>query len=212
MNKPKTRGMRPKWSLLIVAVLGAALVLWLLLPGQEETPDQPGGAGAPALAPEPAQQELRQRLEEAQAVPQRVDPQEELLDTIEAQRAAVEADPRSEEAPGLLNAMGNLYLQRLVDYESAAEAYQRLLLEYPDWEGNYSVFPQLEVCYEQLGDGEGLRWLWGLMMERFPPESELHHYGAEQLGVPPGPPSPPEAEAEVVAAESSPEPQAAPAL
>ena len=191
MSETIAPGPRPKWALLVVAVVGVVVAGWLLWPRHAEDAAPEVDPDAAAEMPV-AQQELRERFEQARAVPPRPEPEEELRTTIAGHQAAIDADPEAEETPGLLNAMANLYLQRLTDYRAAAEAYQRLLIEYPDWEGNYAVFPQLELCYEQLNDGEGLRWLWAQMMDRFPPESELHHYGAQQLGLPPAPPSPPE--------------------
>lgn len=189
MSLSTARGLRPGYVLLVVLIGGVALLAWLLWPQQENPAGPDGSPTAETASPEQAQQALRERFEQARAVSQQEDPAQRVRETIAVQLAAVEADPESPDAPGLLNAMGNLHMQRLMDYRSAAEAYQRLLLEYPQWEGNYHVFPQLEVCYEQLRDDEGLRWLWAQMMERFPPESDLHKYGAQQLGIRPAPPS-----------------------
>jgi tetratricopeptide (TPR) repeat protein len=177
---------QPKWYLLAIAVAIVLLLAVLLWPRGDGEVEEVQTGPVPVARP-PAvqtQDELRQALQEARQT-QRQDPEERLLETIDSHRARVEADPESEEAPGYLNAMGNLYLQRLGDLESAAEVYQRIIMEYPDWPGTYAVYPQLEVCYQELGDGIGLRWVYERMMQRFPPESEEYAYAREQLGLTP---------------------------
>ncbi|MBI2433311.1 MAG: hypothetical protein HYV26_10605, partial [Candidatus Hydrogenedentes bacterium] len=130
---------------------------------------------------------------------------------IDSHQAAIDADPNSPDTPALLNAMGNLYRQKLRDYQSAAEAYQRIIIDYPTWDGAYGVYPQLEVCYEQLLDHEGLIWLYETMMKRFPAEAQEYKYAQQQLGLPetPTPPAPAEEaapEAGAATAEGEPSP------
>lgn len=102
---------------------------------------------------------------------------------IEKHEAALQEHPRSPDAPGLLSAMGNLYRQKLRDYAKAAQCYERLLYDYPTWEGTRRAYIQLVACYEALGNEESLRTTYRRMMEAFPPESQEHLYAKTKLGL-----------------------------
>jgi tetratricopeptide (TPR) repeat protein len=103
--------------------------------------------------------------------------------TIAEHQQRFDADPKSVEAPALLGAMGNLYRQKLSDYEQAAGCFERLISEYPDDSGVRDAYLQLMICYERLGDQENRSRVLRRIMSAYPPESEEHAYAALQLGI-----------------------------
>ena len=114
--------------------------------------------------------------------PNRATAEGRAMSLIERHEAALANNPDDLEAPALLSAMGNVYRQRLGDYESAARAYETILLDYPNWPQIRTVFPQLQVCYKQLDDWDGVDWVYQQMMDIFPEDSEEHLYARTQLG------------------------------
>ena len=108
---------------------------------------------------------------------------EQTEQTISQYKKDIEANPESPEAPVHLNAMGNLYLQKLGDYQNAAEQYELLLANYPDWAGARMVYPNLETCYKNLGANAELRRLYREMTEFFGPEEGEYEYAMTQLGL-----------------------------
>lgn len=168
--------LRDSWYLFaLLAIAAAAAVVQFSKSGGEEpekslpplahtTEDLSLASSSPLPQPRPNEQEMtRQRIAEYQ---QRVD-----------------AEPKSADAPVLLNAMANLSRQKLGDYKEAARCYELILLDYPDWEMIAKVYPQLAICYEHLGDIKNAQSTYKLMVERFPPESPEHQYAQVQLGV-----------------------------
>jgi len=114
--------------------------------------------------------------------PGRASVQERAQAVISGHKARLDADPKSKEAPALLNAMGNLYRQKLSDYTSAIQSYELLLHDYPEWEGAHRALLKLADCYERVGDRDGARRTYRRMMERFPAETREHQYAKAQLG------------------------------
>lgn len=102
---------------------------------------------------------------------------------IELYTRRLEKSPPPEEVPALLTALGNLYKDRKQDCTSAVQYYERVVIEYPDWEGTKSVYPLLGMCYEELNDSRGKIWLYQEMMRRFPPDSQEYIYAKTELGL-----------------------------
>ncbi len=160
------------WAALCAAFL--AVGLFPVITGWTE---EPSGLGATARN-EAGSSAGRQ----FEPTPTRATAEGRALSLIERHEAALADNPDDLEAPALLSAMGNVYRQRLGDYESAARAYETILLDYPDWPQIRTVFPQLQVCYKQLDDWDGVDWVYEQMMEIFSGDSEEHLYARTQLG------------------------------
>lgn len=77
--------------------------------------------------------------------------------------------------------MGNLYRQKLGDYENAIHCYERIILDFPESTGRREAFLQLEACYLKQEDRTGLRWVYDKMVEEFPEESQEYKYATQQL-------------------------------
>ena len=83
--------------------------------------------------------------------------------------------------PGYLLAMGNLYRQKLLDYEEAARCYSLLIHDYPDWEGVPHAYVQLATCYERLNKIQERDWLLEQMMQKLPEDSQEYLYAKTTL-------------------------------
>ncbi len=108
-------------------------------------------------------------------------PEQQTRDQIEAHREEVLAKPKGEDAPVLLLAMGNLYRQKLLDYESAADCYKWLIGDYPDAPNITSAYINLGVCYERLGQQQMANRLYREMSEKFPEDSVEHQFARQKL-------------------------------
>lgn len=108
-------------------------------------------------------------------------PQEQVKATIAEHKAKFDANPDDKDAPVYLSAMGNLYRYKLNDYENAIQAYQLLLHDYPEWEGNRNTLIALAACYEHQGNREGVRDTYERMLKFFAPESQEYQYAKAQL-------------------------------
>lgn len=143
---------------------------------------RPGGqADRPGIAPPPIQVE---RIDPAAVTPAppRPAPEAAVRETIRAHIDEAGQDPRHEDAPARLFAAANLTRQRLLDYAAAADLYERLLQEYPEWMNLDEVYIQLITCYERMGDETRLRHLYAEIQDRYPPEADLHLFVLEQMG------------------------------
>ena len=98
--------------------------------------------------------------------------QELALEQIAEHEAKVLENPGDENTPAYLMAMGNLYRQKLLDYEKAAECYERLLYDYEDYDAVRVVYMQLATCYERLGQRDEAKKVYEQMMDVFPAESQ----------------------------------------
>jgi len=155
--------------------LAGALVLCILLVvvGVVAMVRSGSGTSGPARrVPPPSEQALREALDKNPAPEQTTTPAQQAQETIASYRKKLEADPNSPDTPALLNAMGNLYRQKLLDYKEAARCYERIILEFPQWEAAPAIYPLLSTCYEKNGDHQSLIWLYQEMMKRFPEDSQ----------------------------------------
>jgi len=106
---------------------------------------------------------------------------EEAIARIEAHRQAVDRAPESEDAAVHLHAMGNLYRQKLVDYEQAAQCYEELLTYHPDSEYKRATYVQLLTCYDRLGDTSSRDRICRRIMDEFPEDSQEFEFAESVL-------------------------------
>lgn len=177
MNQVRWREAAAKnWYWLLIAVLCVAVGAYKVATGPRPA-SQPGATSSP----EPS---LTSEAEKDAAVDsERPSDRDRTLALIAEYKEKVAADPKREDAPALLVAMGNLYRQRLDDSESAAECYARVLVNYPDWPNKRNVYADLEACYKRLEDKQSLEWLYKRMMADCPEDSQEHQYAKVQLGL-----------------------------
>jgi len=171
MSDLEDRGfLRDNWYLIMgLAAVVAGIVYFAL------------ANGADGPAPADATNEARVTREPEYATAARPGADDKALEIIREYEAELAEAPDEERRPQLLEAAGNLYKQKLGDYEAAAKKYQVLIIEHPDWEGIRRVYPQLEVAFRELEDEEGLIWLYRHMMEQLPPETQDYQYAEQQL-------------------------------
>ncbi|MCX8064907.1 MAG: tetratricopeptide repeat protein [Candidatus Hydrogenedentes bacterium] len=103
--------------------------------------------------------------------------------TIDYYKAFLEKNPNHPETPAILTATGNLYMSKKMDYRTAASYFERVIIEYPNWEGAKGVYTLLSMCYEELNDYRGKTWLYQEIMNRFPPDSQEYQFAKQQLGL-----------------------------
>lgn len=168
------------WSaaalLLAGTLLGGASLL------ARGTPSGSGSTGG-NVAASPSREAALQTAIEKGGTPVSATPREQAATTVAGHRQRLEADPDSPEAAALLNAMGNLYRQKMGDYEHAAQCYEDLLHQYPDWEGNRNVYLNLVVTYRALEKEDYINWTYRRMMERYPEDSQEYLYAKSELGL-----------------------------
>lgn len=161
------------WYLVVILCAISLVVVYKLATGGEPAADSGNATAARTRAVQHAKIDARQ-------VP-RQNEQEKAREVIAEYRQRFEVNHDAEEAPALLEAMGNLNKQKLQDFKEAARNYELLIHDYPKWNGITKVYPQLMACYQQLKDEDGLRWLYKKMMEEFPPESNEYKYAQAKL-------------------------------
>lgn len=183
MRKEPERRINKGWIvLLVIALVTAAAGLAGLL---MRAPDPGVAAPENAMRPLPSamtQQEMQDKMERISSKND-VEPQEDVEQVIESYRERIEADPNDEERPALYQAMGNLYRQKLLDYEKAAWSYQQIILEHPDWNGIPRIYVNLATCYEKMDDYENTRRIYMEMMRVLPDDSQEYLYAKEKLGL-----------------------------
>jgi tetratricopeptide (TPR) repeat protein len=106
---------------------------------------------------------------------------DKVMQTIQSHREKVDAEPEAEDAPALLAAMGNLYRQKLRDYEQAALCYEELLSNHRDWEASRRIYLQLATCYERLENWPSAYRVYTEMAATFPEESQEYEYAQAKL-------------------------------
>lgn len=103
------------------------------------------------------------------------------LALIASYETRVNDQPSADDAPAYLMAMGNLYRQKLQDYTKAAEQYERLLADYPDWDGSRKAYLQLVTCYERLGELAKRDSVYRRMLDVFPADSKEYEFAEHHL-------------------------------
>lgn len=102
---------------------------------------------------------------------------------IEHYRSQLEQNPQDPNTPAYLTAIGNLYKIKKMDCANAIPYYERVIIDYPDWEGIKSIYPELVSCYEEVNDYKGKIWIHEEMMKRFPEDSQEYLFAKKELGL-----------------------------
>ena len=168
-----SRFLKENWWLLIALVVLIAGAIVFALRGEAPEEQQ-----VTEDAPRPAAEVTNAQVDIA-----RDKPAQEAKRLIDEYDEQVEAEPDHEDTPARIQAAANLYMTKLKDFEQAAFKYQVLLDEYPEYEGNRTVYPNLEYCFREMEDNAGLTYLFELMIEREPPNSNEVEYAKVQLGI-----------------------------
>lgn len=167
---------RESWYLVVgIAVVLVALAYRFVFPGDApgEPPPRPAATGAPAAtAP----------LVLPAAPPMDTLPEARVRDLIAGYEERLANAPDDPDAPAVLMAMGNLYRDRLVDFEQAAIYFEQALAEHPDFASRRDLYIQLADCYERLGRLDMRDAVYRDIMAEFPPDSEEYLYARDQLG------------------------------
>ena len=162
--------------------LVAALVLCLGL-GSHMLAQETRAEAAPAVYPTIAAAHPDPAVNSVRGPSPRSTERERAAATIARHRARVDENPAGTDAPVYWHAMGNLYRQKLGDYEQSAQCYERVLLDFPDWDGAHKVYTQLVTCYQRLGDREKVEWVLREMTRVFPEDNVEHQWAKGELGL-----------------------------
>lgn len=122
--------------------------------------------------------------------PQRRTPKEEAEAQVQQYHVQLRDEPVNENTPAILMAMGNLYRQRLLNYEEAARCYERVIEEFPGAMQISDAYVQLSTCYQRMNALEKANRLHLQMLERFPEDAIEHQFARDQLGWEAGTPTP----------------------
>jgi len=115
---------------------------------------------------------------------ERVTPQDKARAVIsEHEQRLAEGDLSADDEAAYMNAIGNLYLQKLRDYEKAAAQYEMLLNTHPQWGRAGGVYLKLAMCYERNGDEPRAQAVYLRMLDAFPEGSDEHQAAAVELGL-----------------------------
>lgn len=112
--------------------------------------------------------------------PERPTPQDEARKTIARYEQELEAEPDSPDTPARLMALGNLYKQKLLDFEQAAYQYRQVTTRFPDFAQVGLAYIELSDCYERLNDWRAAQMVYREMSERFPPDSQEYLYAQQK--------------------------------
>lgn len=114
--------------------------------------------------------------------PKAITPEDRARTTIaDHERRLAEEDLTPDEAATLMDAIGNLRVQRLMEYKEAAEEYELLLTMYPDWSGAGRVYRNLAMCYQRMNDAAQEQQVYLRMRDVFPPDSPEYKTATEEL-------------------------------
>ena len=102
---------------------------------------------------------------------------------IEQYEDEIKYNRGNEETPANLYRLANLYYSSARDFEKAALYYEALIQEYPAYTGIKTVYPNLVMCYERLGNDELRRTTLRRMMDYFGPDSQEYLFAKQELGL-----------------------------
>ncbi|HOK10431.1 MAG TPA: hypothetical protein PLT82_12355 [Candidatus Hydrogenedens sp.] len=162
-------------ALIVVGILGA---IWGKTTSKTDTTANKDFTAEPSNTLPIPVEETEQTDEKS--VPTNLDNPDQL---IEYYRSQMEQDPQDPNTPAYLSAMGNIYKSKKMDCASAIPYYEKVMIDYPQWEGIKSVYPELADCYEQLNDYKGKIWVHQEAMKIFPPDSQEYLYAKTVLGL-----------------------------
>lgn len=177
-----------------IAYLGYGFATRSGTPANEATTPTAAKAPADTLSQDELKRILNEERDRTAAPPPPTEAEIAQAD-IDAYQAQFDADTAAPDAPAYLFASANLYANKLGNDEQACRLYERLLLEYPEWERINSVYPLLCAAYERAGERQARLDLLYTMQKKFPEDSPLYLYATEQLGRMPAVNPHPEAEA-----------------
>lgn len=92
----------------------------------------------------------------------------------------LEAEPQGPDSPATLMAIGNLYRQKLLNYQEASFYYRQVVTNYPNSPQLSLAYTQLADCYEKLEDWRAAQLVYREIIERFPPESPEHQFAQQK--------------------------------
>lgn len=78
--------------------------------------------------------------------------------------------------------LANLYYSNLQDYDKASLYYEDLLQNFPKFQGIGTVYPNLVMCYERLGNLALERHTYKRMLDYYPSDSQEHLFASTYLG------------------------------
>jgi|GEM_PF-508092 len=185
-KQPRPRPPRKIWPWLLLLALAGVLIVVAAAGALFFGEDTPVPA-KPRITIKPnqgamSQQEMQDKMEVARSTPA-PDPADEARRTIEQHRARIESEPDAPERPALLQAMGNLYRNKLLDFANAAWCYEQIIHNYPVWAGTSMVYGDLATCYENVGDQENATRIYMEMMRVLPETTQEYLYAKDKLGL-----------------------------
>ncbi len=172
-----SRIVRGNWHLISLMVLIAGAGVWMAM-----SPDKSGDADAMAIESEVATNlsATEVTVDSRWSQPSK---DKQVSQAIEKYEDELKYNRGNEETPANLYRLANLYYSNVGDYDKAALYYEALLQEYPNYEGNKNVYPNLAACYERTGQSELHRGVLRRMMEFFSPESQEYIFAKQELGL-----------------------------
>ena len=172
-----TRMLRSNWHLISLLVLILSAGVWMAL-----SPDQPEGVDAMAVDSEVgvALTDPNLTVQSRWSTPTK---DKKVATAIEEYENELKYNRGNEETPANLYRLANLYYSNVRDYDKAILYYEALLQEYPQFEGNKTVYPNLVACYERLGKDELRRTTLRRMMEYFGSDSQEYLFAKQELGL-----------------------------
>lgn len=102
---------------------------------------------------------------------------------VESYEKELRTNRESPDTAANLFRLANLYYSNLQDYEKASLYYEDLLQNFPKFIGAGTVFPNLVICYERLGNLALERHTYKRMLDYYPSDSQEHLFASTRLGV-----------------------------